>query len=470
MNAQFDINVHFTELMRSVGLDPSDTGGTITFVGEDPIFESRIRLGAAYSIPYMGTAAGAAMIWKMRTGRGQDLKIDLRKAIHNISDVPFSTLNGRPYTKGFVEGSPFFETSYLTKDGRRFSPVGFYPDTERQWCEFLDCAANEAGVAAKIAKWNALDLETECNARGMVGGMVRTVEEWANTECGEQLAQTPVIEIIKIGDSKPEPFEPGAKRPLSGLRVLCNTHEIAGTAVGRTLAEQGADALQTTAPEEYFHEMIFLEAGVGLRQAYVDLKNPAELPIMDRLLKGADVFAENFRHMDKRGYSPETVAEKRPGIIYVSLKGVTHHGAWAERGAFDPLSIPMTGLAALEGTLDAPKYPPFGTLNDVITGIFGTLGAYAALIRRAREGGSYLVNVSLCRCSMWYGTLGFLDKANLKPGGEQHKEIQPDMFEAETPLGFLRRPAPSVEFTETKGFWADPVLRYRGSDKPEWRS
>jgi hypothetical protein len=84
----FDINEHFSELMRGVGLDPADTGGTITFEGEDPILESVVRLGAAYSIPYMGTAAAAAMIWKMRTGRGQDLKIDLRKAVHYITDIP----------------------------------------------------------------------------------------------------------------------------------------------------------------------------------------------------------------------------------------------------------------------------------------------------------------------------------------------------------------------------------------------
>jgi crotonobetainyl-CoA:carnitine CoA-transferase CaiB-like acyl-CoA transferase len=345
MKTQFNINEHFTELMRSVGLDPSDTGGTITFVGEDPIFESRVRLGAAYSIPYMGTAAAAAMIWKLRTGRGQDLKIDLRKAVHYIADAPFSTLNGRRYPAPFMEGCAFLEHPYLTKDGRRFSPVGFYPHMERKWCEFLDCGPTEASVAAKIAEWNALDLETACNARGLTGGMVRTVEEWANTECGEQLAQTPVIEIVKIGESKPEPFKPGARRPLSGLRVLCNTHEIAGTTVGKTLAEQGADALQITSPDEYFHDHVFLEAGVGLRQTYLDLKNPAELPIMDKLLEGADVFAENFRHMGERGYSPQAVAAKRPGIIYVSLKGVTHHGAWAERGAFDPLAIPMTGIA-----------------------------------------------------------------------------------------------------------------------------
>lgn len=466
---QFNINEHFTELMNSVGLDPSDTGGTITFVGEDPIMESRIRLGAAYSIPYMGTAAAAAMIWKMRTGRGQDLKIDLRKAIHCIADMPWSTLNGRPYPAPYLKGCYLKETIYQTKDGRHFVPVGFYPEMERAWCDFLVCTPLERSIAAKIAQWNALDLETECNSRGLVGGMVRTIEEWANTECGQQLAQTPVIEITKIGDSDPESFQPGADRPLSGLRVVCNTHEIAGTAVGRTLAEQGAEAIQTTSPDEYFHEPVFLEAGVGFRQAYVNIKNPAELEVMYNLLGGADVFVENFRHMGENGLSPETVASLRPGIIYVSAHGITHHGPWAERGCFDPLAIPLTGIAALEGTLDAPTYPPFGLLNDVLSGIFGTLGAYAALLRRAKEGGSYHVRVTLCRCSMWYGTLGYFDRGNVKQDGEQHKLIEPDMFEADTPLGLLRRPAPCVEFSETKGYWADPVLRYRGSDKPEWR-
>ena len=299
---------------------------------------------------------------------------------------------------------------------------------------------------------------------------MRTIEEWANTECGQQLAQTPVIEITKIGDSKPEPFAPGAPRPLSGLHVVNNTHEIAGTAIGRTLAEQGADVIQTTAPDEFFHATSCSRPASGCAKPTSTSRSPAELEVMYNLLKGADVFAENFRHMGEHGLSPETVAAKRPGIIYVSAKGITHHGAWAERGAFDPLSLPMTGICALEGTLDAPRYPPFGLLNDVISGIFGTLGAYAALIRRAKEGGSYHVKVSLCRCSMWYGTLGFFERGDTKRDGEQHKLIEPDMFEANTPLGLLRRPAPCVEFSETKGYWADPVLRYRGSDKPEWRS
>ena len=229
-----------------------------------------------------------------------------------------------------------------------------------------------------------MELEAEANARGLVGAMIRTVGEWAKTECGRQLAETPVIEIEKIGESAPVPLPAGVGRPLSGLKVISNTHEIAGPAVGRTLAEQGADVIQTTTPEEFFHDVIFLEGAIGSRQAYVDLKKPAGLEAMNKLIKDADVFVENFRNggLAKAGLSPEALAARRHGIIYASVRGVTHHGEWASRGCFDPIAIPMTGLAALEGSLTEPKYPPYGLLNDVISGIFGALGVYAALIRR----------------------------------------------------------------------------------------
>lgn len=104
----FNINDHFNALMKSIGIDPAEAGSSITSAGDAPILESRIRLGAANSLPYMGAAAAVAMIWKMRTGRGQNLKIDLGKAIHYIAAIPWSTLNGRPYTRGWTVGvAPF---------------------------------------------------------------------------------------------------------------------------------------------------------------------------------------------------------------------------------------------------------------------------------------------------------------------------------------------------------------------------
>ena len=140
MSDTFPIEEHFGKLLHSVGLNPADTGGKISFYGRDPIMKSRIRLAASYSIPYMGCAAAAAMIWREKTGRGQDLRIDLRKAIHYIADIPWSTLNGYPYPFSYNADKspcPFYDQFYQTRDGRLFCPAGFYPQMERAWCDFL---------------------------------------------------------------------------------------------------------------------------------------------------------------------------------------------------------------------------------------------------------------------------------------------------------------------------------------------
>jgi hypothetical protein len=98
-NRSFDIDAKFRDFCGVLGLDPSEAGGKITFVGEDPILPSRHRLGACISIPLMAAAVGAATIWRMRSGRGQDLQLDLRKAIHGINPMLkfMPTVNGYPY-------------------------------------------------------------------------------------------------------------------------------------------------------------------------------------------------------------------------------------------------------------------------------------------------------------------------------------------------------------------------------------
>jgi hypothetical protein len=90
VSADFDINAQFRSVMNELGLSPEDTGGTITFVGEDPIFPTVHRLGACIGIPVMAGAAGIADIWRQRSGRGQDLTLDLRKArgVHEFPARP----------------------------------------------------------------------------------------------------------------------------------------------------------------------------------------------------------------------------------------------------------------------------------------------------------------------------------------------------------------------------------------------
>jgi len=109
-------------------------------------------------------------------------------------------------------------------------------------------------------------------------------------------------------------------------------------------------------------------------------------------------------------------------------------------------------------------------MNDYIAGYMGAAGITAALIRRAREGGSYHVKICLTRNAMWYPTLGLLGRGAREPNGEQNQLLPPDTLTRPTPYGELHRLAPAVTFSETPGYWPDPVVSVRGSSKPEWRS
>ena len=100
----------------------------------------------------------------------------------------------------------------------------------------------------------------------------------------------------------------------------------------------------------------------------------------------------------------------------------------------------------------------------------GAAGVTAALIRRAREGGSYHVKICLTRNAMWYPTLGLFDRNNIDMTGEEHRLLQPETIRRMTAYGEVYRMAPPVEFTETPGHWDDPLLTVRGSSKPEWQS
>ena len=85
--ANFDIDAAFADFMKAIGASPSDGGGTVTFMGRDPILRSRFRIGTSMALPAVAAAVGAAAIWKDRTGEGQDLRIDLREAVYNVNPI-----------------------------------------------------------------------------------------------------------------------------------------------------------------------------------------------------------------------------------------------------------------------------------------------------------------------------------------------------------------------------------------------
>jgi crotonobetainyl-CoA:carnitine CoA-transferase CaiB-like acyl-CoA transferase len=465
---KFEPQVELRKLVQNLGLD-EEILEKATFTGEDPILKARVRLAASIGLPIMAAAVAVASVWKQRTGRSQSLHLDLRKAVHGISThVTWNPqLGGSLYPHPLVADNPFLLDSYKTKDGRTVMASGVYPHLASSWLRFLDCPPDKEKVAAAFARWNSEELEEAAAEANLPLSIARSPEEWQAHPQGQALAGVPIVQLKKLGDAPAKPRADGP-RPLSGVKILSFTHAIAGPTVGRTLAEQGAQVLNATFPNHYEHDFIYAEANVGSRSANIDLRKEQERAQFEELLKETDILVNNHRHgkLEAHGLKPETLLEKRPGLIIVKISCFGSQGPFAQRGGFDMNASAATGLMWAEGTGE-PRLPPTGMINDFSTGYLASVGATAALKKRAEEGGSWLVEVSLCRTAMWIQSLGLVDP-KLAGQGEQHTLQDPAALEVRTPLGRLRRLAPPVEFSETPGRWEHPVLVPRGSSDAVW--
>jgi crotonobetainyl-CoA:carnitine CoA-transferase CaiB-like acyl-CoA transferase len=151
-----------------------------------------------------------------------------------------------------------------------------------------------------------------------------------------------------------------------------------------------------------------------------------------------------------------------------SLNGRT--GPWADRVGFDQTAGSLVGMMHLEGDGERPGLPPILVVNDYIVSWLMTAGIVEALCRRAVDGGSYAVHVSLTRAALWLLSLGVFDKAyatSVAGTGEEHAYLDPETFTADTPLGRYQGVTEQVRMSETPGRYRT-VLVPRGSSRPEW--
>jgi crotonobetainyl-CoA:carnitine CoA-transferase CaiB-like acyl-CoA transferase len=469
---EFDPLAVLDDLLSDVELSRADAGTVVSFRGQDPILPAVHRLGACIGIPIMAGAVAAIAFHRQRHGPAQDLSLDLRQAVHGINPGVFwhPTLNGEPAPHPLVLDNPFLITPYRTADDRWVMASGVMPHLAAKWCRFLDVPPDTTRVAAAIARWNAFELEETATASGLPVCIVRSPAEWLAHEQGALLAGRAVIGLERIGDAPVRDFGP-AERPFDGIRVLSFTHAVAGPTVGRTLAEHGADVLCATRPNDYEHEFIYAEANVGSRSAYLDLDSPTGRDRVAALLADADIVVNNHRSgsLERRGLEPGRLTEQHPGLVYVSVTCYGSTGVWAQRGGFDMNGSAASGLMTVEGSESEPKLPVTALINDYITGHMGAIGATAALVKRATEGGSWHVTVNLTRTAMWCGSLGLVNP-ELAGCDDEHRLREPVPYDASSPLGDIHMLAPPVQFSQTPPAWPDPILVPRGSSRADWRA
>jgi crotonobetainyl-CoA:carnitine CoA-transferase CaiB-like acyl-CoA transferase len=449
-----------------------DAAADVTFGGgDDPVLPTSYRVGAAGAATVAAAGLAAARLWEQRTGRHQNIAVDLRQATASLRSGTYMKLGDGALSHARNRIMGF----YPTRDGRWSYLHCNFPNHRAVALKVLGVPEDRAAVAKAVTQWNALDLEEAIIANKGAGGMVRSAEEWRQHPQAIALAALPAIEIVKIGDSAPEPL-PAGDRPLSGIRVVDITRVLAGPTCARTLAEHGAEVMKITAshlPNLGYQEW---DTGHGKLSAQLDLREPTALDTLRGLIREADVFSQGYRpgSLGARGLSPEELAALRPGLVYVSLSAFGHTGPWASRRGFDTVVQTVSGITARQGDLfpnpkePGPQFYPLSAI-DYCAGYLMAAGAMAALERRAREGGSWLVRTSLAQVGKWLVDLGEVPEASLAgiPAEFTPAELDSWSMISQTPSGPLRHLKPVAQLSETPARWARPSVPL-GYHRPVW--
>jgi crotonobetainyl-CoA:carnitine CoA-transferase CaiB-like acyl-CoA transferase len=448
-------------LHASLGLAPPSPDD-VEIIGADPILPTRFRVGDAAAAALAATALAAAELWRLRTGRRQHVRVDVTGAAASLLSFVYQRVE-----EGGVTGwEPRAQLTdfYPTRDGQWFLLHQSFPDTQAKALALLGCGDDKVAVAAKIAGRDAQALEDAIAERGCCGARVRDAAEWASHPQGRALALLPVVEVIRVSDSPPEPLPPGP-RPLSGIRALDLTRVLAGPTCGRTLAAHGADVLRIGSPKLPSVPPFVMDTSHGKRSAFVDLSEPSGAETLRSLVRGADVFTQGYRSgsLARLGFGPDELFRLRPGLVYTAINCYGHEGPWTERPGWEQLAQTVTGIAREQGGDSGPKLLP-AAATDYNTGYLAALGTMVALARRAREGGSWLVRASLCQTGMW---LERMTRAESPGAGLSAEQVRPYLTRSDTPFGKLSHLGPIVELSETPARWALPTVPL-GTHPAEW--
>lgn len=401
-------------LLQTLGLHDA---GPIQIQGNDPITPSPHRIGDACAVALAALGAEMARIYKERTGQEDSVAVSVERAIPQLMAVYLSAVNGVSISRLLPEPDMFaWSDFYEAKNGRYVFLLSTYSHLRSINCRVLNCPFDKERLRQEIVKWDAFALEDNICALGGTCIAVRSAQEWRSHPQGKTLLDIPVIDIEKLEDGPPEPwpaFREQSGQPLSGIRVLDNTHVIAGPMSTRILAEHGAEVLSLASPDHLDPLAMTLETGLGKRSAYCDLNDGSQRAKFYEALSEADVYVTSYLSLDKKGFGPLRLQQHRPGLVFCDFHGWGKLGPWRARGAFDQLACAATGFASEEGSPDGPSLPPTHLLNDYLAAILGAAGIAEALRRRAREGGSFRVHISLARVAMWVQDMGLFKHAEV---------------------------------------------------------
>ena len=459
----------FAQLMRLYGRERPNF---LRFEEGPPALATRFAADEAVSAVVAAGATVAADLWTLRCGQTQEVEVSTREAAASLNSYSFVKIED-PARAPPLRDPAIVRSGVLgfhsTKDGRHvLLHPSFPPGTERI-LKALRCDPEPESVSRACLARTAQEIEDAVAAERGCAGVVRTPKEWDACEQGRQLAARPPVEVVKIGDSPPEPMPDAGDAPLAGVRVLDLTRVLAGPTCARTLAQYGADVLYLASPKLPASLGFLPDTNHGKLSAWLDLDEEEGRERLRELIRTTDVFSQGYRTgaMEKMGFGPAALAQLRPGIVYTSINCYGHEGPWRGRAGWEQLAQTVTGMAHVHGGADGPKLQP-GAVTDYTTGFLAAFGSLIALQRRALYGGSYLVRVSLCQTGTWVRGLGIAGEERLGQArpleGDEIRRFIIASLGGYGPMTHLRPPA---RMSATPAAWKRPVVQL-GTHPAAW--
>ena len=443
---------------------PPEALDLVSLSGNDPVFPSSFAVGAAAQSTIAAAALAACELGHARGTPRQQVAVDMTHAAAECTNW-FSLDGQAPELWDPISGL------YRTADGhvRIHANFAHHREGALRLLKLDPDMATRGDVEAALLTWHALDFEDAAAANGLVVSALRSFEQWDATAQGQAIAAQPLFTLERIGDAPPLQLPPLAphERPLAGIRVLDLTRVLAGPVAGKALAGYGADVMLVNSPN-LPNIAAIADTSRGKLSTHIDLRTRAGQADLQRLLADAHVFVQGYRPggLGELGFGPEALARARPGIVAVSLSAYGTQGPWSTRRGFDSLVQTAMGFNRSEGEAfghaDKPRPLPMQILDEA-TGFLMAFGAAAAMWRQQREGGSWLVRVSLAQTGHWLRGLGRVQL----PAQAQMPDIEP--FLETTPSGFgeLRAVRHSAQLSRTAAGWKRPSMP-PGSHPPVW--
>ncbi|OJW67210.1 MAG: carnitine dehydratase, partial [Sphingomonadales bacterium 63-6] len=194
-------------------------------------------------------------------------------------------------------------------------------------------------------------------------------------------------------------------KPLEGIRVLDMGTFITGPQAGSLLADLGAEVIKVEMPEVGdpfrafkggLYSPHYQTYNRNKKSIELNTKQPEDLAALDELVKGADVFIQNFRPgvAERLGVDAQRLQAINPRLVYALITGFGSDGPHRDRPAFDTVAQASSGFLRL---LVNPEHPRVvgPALADALTGFYAAHGVVAALYEREKTGKGRLVETSM---------------------------------------------------------------------------